>query len=173
MNHSSATVTLLTGLNWRKKGNGISTGEGNAFWQVIWNYSKLNVMAIPDSVWSYTINKSSEGTMRGRSGDQITRLNCPIRRHMVLTVQISVEDIDLHVEKGLNTRMHTHTRTHARTHTHTLSLFLHIYIYTWKNAVNNQRITDCKIMKQTDLSCILSSLWDWTIANIYTTYCRN
>jgi len=39
--------------------------------------------------------------------------------------------------------------------------------------VNNLRITDGKVMKQTDLSCILSSLWEWTIANIYTTYCTN
>jgi len=29
--------------------------------------------------------------------------NCPIRRHMVLTVQISVENIDLDDEKCLNT----------------------------------------------------------------------
>jgi len=50
MNRSSAFVTLLAELNWKKKGKGESTGEGNAFWQVIWNYGKLNVMAIPCSV---------------------------------------------------------------------------------------------------------------------------
>lgn len=50
--------------------------------------------------------------MRRRSGDSMTHPNGPIRRHMLLTVQISVEDIDLHVENGI-----THT------YTHTLSLY--------------------------------------------------
>lgn len=48
-------------------------------------------------------------------------------------------EINLHTKKGLKN--------------------LSFSMYTDKrNALNNLRITDCKIMKQTDLSCILSSL---------------
>lgn len=57
------------------KRKGSRSGEGNAFWQVIWNYGKLNVTPQRDPLWRDHINKE-----RKRMGvDMVTYTNHPIR----------------------------------------------------------------------------------------------